>query len=354
MKGLARLATGATLGVGAWLGSRALRERRRISFLGRVVVITGASRGLGLVLARRFADEGAKLALLARSNEDLERAEQELRERGAEVTAITCDVADEAQVNAAIQQILDRWGRVDVLINNAGIIQVGPLEHMTQQDFQDSIAIHFWGPYHAMQAVVPHMRGTGGRIVNITSIGGKIAVPHLAPYTAGKFALVGLSDAFRAELRKDKIYVTTVAPGLMRTGSPPNALFKGRHQQEYAWFAIGDALPGLSIDADRAAFQIIEACRYGDPALTITLPAKLAAAANNIAPNVVGHITALVNLLLPRPTSSAGDQARSGWESQSAAAPSLLTKLSDHATVENNQMRGDEPGAERALAANAS
>src|SRR5256714_1298474 len=129
-----------------------------------------------------------------------------------------------------------------------------------------ALAVHLWGPLYAMRAVVPQMRRQGGgRIVNIASIGGKIAVPHLTPYSASKFALVGLSDGMRAELAKDNILVTTVCPGLMRTGSPPNAHFKGRHRAEFTWFVLGDSLPLASIDARRAARHIITACRYCDP-----------------------------------------------------------------------------------------
>ena len=121
------------------------------------------------------------------------------------------------------------------------------------------------------------MRRRGfGRIVNITSIGGRVAVPHLAPYSASKFALTGLSDAVRAELAPYGIRVTTVSPGLMRTGSPVNAQVKGQHEAEYAWFAIADSLPGFSIVGRARRRQILSACRYGDPELTITLPARSA------------------------------------------------------------------------------
>ena len=169
--------------------------------------------------------------------------------------------------------MLDRWTNVDVLINNAGVIQVGPLEHMEHEDFENAMATHFWGPLHLMLELIPSMRRRGfGRIVNISSIGGRVAVPHLAPYSASKFALTGLSDAVRAELAPYGIRVTTVCPGLMRTGSPMNAQVKGQHEAEYAWFAIADSLPGFSMSAERAADQILSACAHGDPELTISLP----------------------------------------------------------------------------------
>lgn len=340
-RGLLRLATTAVAGVGAVYASRTLRERRKISFLGRSVVIAGGSRGLGLVMARELALEGAHLTLLARTAADLERAERELTAHGATVLTIVCDIRSPHEVQQAIAQVIERFGRIDVLINNAGIIAVGPVEHMNIDDFENAMAVHLWGPLYTMQAVVPHMRQQGGgRIVNISSIGGKVAVPHLVPYSASKFALVGLSDGMRAELAKDDIRVTTVIPGLMRTGSPPNVQVKGKHQPEYAWFAIGDALPVASIDAQRAARQVLEATRYGDPQLIISIQAQVLAMLNALTPGLIANIMALTNRLLPGPTGAEGNETRSGWQSQSSLAPSVLTRLSDRATEENNELRG--------------
>src|SRR5207302_995684 len=147
-----------------------------------------------------------------------------------------------------VDEVLDRFGRLHVLINNAGVIQVGPMEEMTLADYEDTMQTHFWAPLFTTLSVLPALRRQGeGRIVNISSIGGKIAVPHLLPYSASKFALTGFSEGLRAELLKDGIYVTTVCPGLMRTGSPRNADFKGQHRAEYAWFSISDSLPFFSM-----------------------------------------------------------------------------------------------------------
>jgi NAD(P)-dependent dehydrogenase (short-subunit alcohol dehydrogenase family) len=317
---------------------RAMRENLAIDFADRVVVITGGSRGLGLVIARQLALEGARLCLLARSEDELAGAREQLANTGAEVMTIRCDIRRRADIRAAVDQILDRWTAVDVLINNAGVIQVGPLEHMTEADFENAMATHFWGPLHLMYEAVPSMRRRGfGRIVNISSIGGRVAVPHLAPYSASKFALAGLSDAVRSELAQYGIRVTTVSPGLMRTGSPMNADIKGQHEAEYAWFAISDSIPGLSMSAERAAHRILEACRYGDPELTLTIPAKLAVLANYVAPGMVGHLLMLTNRALPGPAGVAGDRPRKGWQSESKWAPSLATTLTDRAAVANNE-----------------
>src|SRR4051794_7050271 len=334
---------GLAAGAGAALvATRLSRARLAIAFDGRVVVLTGGSRGLGLVMARQLVDEGARVVLLARDLSELERAREELEARGrGEVMTIRCDVRRRADVRAAIDRVLDQWRTVDVLINNAGVIQVGPLEHMDHEDFENAMATHFWGPLHLMIEVLPVMRHRRfGRIVNISSIGGEIAGPHLAPYCASKFALTGLSDAVRAELEPHGIRVTTVAPGLMRTGSPVNAQFKGQHEAEYAWFKVSSSIPGLTIAAERAARKIVDACRYGDPALTITPHAKLAAAANVIAPAAVARAMMLVTRMLPSPSGPVGNTLKKGLESgaKSKWTPSLVTTLTDNAAIANNEL----------------
>lgn len=324
----------------ALVGGRISRARHAIDLAGRQVLITGGSRGLGLVLARRFAAEGARVCLLARDEAELARAKVQLEAGGAsEVITLKCDVRRRPDVRSAIDTLLQTWTGIDILVNNASVIQVGPLEHMTHEDFDNAMATHFWGPLHLMQECIPAMRARGfGRIVNISSIGGRLAVPHLAPYCASKFALTGLSDSVRAELAQYGIRVTTVCPGLMRTGSPRNAQIKGQHEAEYAWFAIADALPGLSISVDRAAAQIIEACRYGDPELTITLAARVGTWANAVVPAATAAAMNVAALMLPGPTGSEGDRQKSGHESESRWAPSVATSLSDKAAVVNNEI----------------
>jgi short-subunit dehydrogenase len=190
-----------------------------------------------------------------------------------------------------------------------------------------------------MWEIIPRMRQRGGgRIVNITSIGGKIAVPHMAAYCASKFALVGLSDSVRAELARDNIHVTTVTPGMMRTGSHVNAKFKGRHAAEFAWFATSNSMPLISMKAERAAAKILAACRRGQPAVTLTVAARAAIIANAAFPSITGHAMKLANWLLPAATDSSGDRLQSGGESRSPAiTPHWLTVLADRAIARNNE-----------------
>jgi len=328
-------------GAGVMMLARAWRGRNSIDFNGKTVVVTGGSRGLGLVIARELADEGARIVLVARDGDALGRAEADLRQRQpfGEVLTVAADVRKRADAERAVAMAKERFGAVDVLINNAGIIQAGPVEHMKLSDYQDAMDTHFWGPLYMTMAALPHMRRQGsGRVVNISSIGGRIAVPHMLPYSASKFALTGLSDGLRVELARDNILVTTVCPGLMRTGSPVNALFKGQRPKEYAWFAISDSLPLASIDARRAARQIVEACRRGDAELVITLQAKLAILARTAAPELFADVMTVMNGLLPGPAPD-GDEARPGRVSQSKWVPSVLTTLTQTAAKANNEER---------------
>ena len=335
-----RAATVGAIGVGALILAQAWRRRADYDFAGKSVLITGGSRGLGLVLARELADEGARLTLVARDADELERAADDLRTRQPFVDVLTAaaDIRKRYDADRTVAQVMDRYGRIDVLINNAGIIQVGPLDHMNLSDYDDAMNTHFWGPLYMVVAALPHMRRQGGgRIVNISSIGGRIAVPHMVPYSASKFALAGLSEGLRTELARDSITVTSVYPGLMRTGSPLNAMFKGQRPQEYAWFAIADSLPLSTIDARRAARQIVAACRRGDAELVITAQAKLAILARTLWPELFSDTMSVINSLLPAPAPD-GQEARKGRESESKWAPSALTASTYKAAGENNEM----------------
>ena len=325
--------------LGLALLSKGRRRQRAMDFAGKSALVTGGSRGLGLLIARELGRAGARVALAARDKAELERARLDLEAEGIHASVFVADVGAGAEAEGVVDAVIEAHGRLDVLVNNAGIIQVGPIEHMTLADFDQAMAVHFWGPLHTMTAAIPHMRQLGaGCIVNIGSIGGKIGVPHMVPYCASKFALTGLSTALRSELLKDGIRITTVSPGLMRTGSPFNAWFKGRHRDEFAWFAISDSLPIMTIDGRRAAAQIVDAARHGDPELIVSWPARLAVVASAIAPGAVAAGMSAANRLLPGVAPMEGDEARSGWQSTNRWAPSILTRLTDRAAAQNNEL----------------
>jgi NAD(P)-dependent dehydrogenase (short-subunit alcohol dehydrogenase family) len=324
---------------GAAAFAAARRRAGRIDLHGRTALITGGSRGLGLAIAREFGRLGAHVTLAARDAAELEAAREDLESRGIGASVLVCDLSARGEGRRIVDQVIADRGRLDILVNNAGVIQIGPIEHMETRDFEEAMDVHFWAPLQTMLSAMPAMRTQGGgRIVNVSSIGGKIGVAHMVPYCASKFALTGLSTALRGELAKDNIVVTTVSPGLMRTGSPFNAWFKGRHREEFAWFTVADSLPVVTVDAARAASQIVDACRCGDAELVVSWPAKLAVIANAVSPSVVALGMRLTTALLPEPAGAEGDRAHSGWQSQSPWAPSRLTRSTERAAVENNQL----------------
>jgi Short-chain dehydrogenases of various substrate specificities len=264
------------LGVAAGVAGYTLwRRSRMLDLSGKVALITGASRGLGLALARHCAELGCDLVICARDEGELHAAAAELSRRGARVLPVVCDVGDEQQVARMVAQANSHFGRIDLLFNVAGIITVGPLETQTLDDFEEAMRVMFWGIVYPTLAVLPQMiaRG-GGHIANVTSIGGKVSVPHLVPYNCAKFAAVGFSEGIHAELRRHGIFVTTVVPGLMRTGSHRNAYFKGDHRAEYTWFSLGATLPLVSMDADRAARSMVRAVRRRQAEIILTPQAR--------------------------------------------------------------------------------
>ena len=274
-------------------------------------MVTGASRGLGFLLARELARHGHDLVVCARSETGIEQAAAALRGEGARVSAVVADVSVQDQAEAVVESAVADFGRLDVLVTNAGVIQVGPVSAMRTQDFADAMAMMYWGVVHATLAALPVMRNNGhGRIVNVTSIGGKLPAPHLLPYTAAKHAAVGFSEGLRVEAAKYGVSVTTAVPGLMRTGSPDNALFSGDRAKEHSWFAIADSLPVLSMDAERAARAIVRAGLRGQPEIVLTPAAKLGVRVHALLPGTTLRALSLVDRLLPH-----GEDAppRPGW-----------------------------------------
>jgi NAD(P)-dependent dehydrogenase (short-subunit alcohol dehydrogenase family) len=327
MRDCDKLRLGTLAGAGLLWGTRAwLRSRRRIELAGRVVIVTVASSGHGYLAARLAAERGANLVLAARRLDALKDAEAELRSLGAPgVLPSATDVTDPVHVKAMVDRAMDRFGRIDVLINNAGIISVGPLETMTADDFRAAMDTNFWGAVHSTLAVLPHMRARGfGRIGNVVSFGGRIAVPHSLPYTASKFALTGLTPGLREELARDNILVTGIYPTTMRTGGHRHAWFKGDQEGEYAWFALSDSLPLISASAEHVAERLWRAVCDGEPEVIVGWPACLAIAVNDLFPSETQEVMALVNRLLPSPT-EAGSRPVQG-EQLHATVPRFLNR----------------------------
>ena len=332
-------------GVGAAIAAGLVVRRLTMADLrGEVALITGGSRGLGFLLAREFARQGCRVTICARDGAELERARVDLERQGINVLAVQCDVTDQSQVESLVQKTKARFGRVDILVNNAGTIQVGPIESMTAQDFENAMRVMFWGMLYPTLAVLPDMlERRSGRIVNITSIGGKVSMPHLLPYGCAKFAAVGLSEGLRAELKGEGIRVTTIVPGLMRTGSFLNAFFKGRQEKEFRWFSLGAALPFISMDAKRAARQIVAATRRGEAERILSLPATMLALFHGRFPGLTADLLGWANrLLLPEAEGGRPEQVR-GMDVRQRARGSVyraFTRMGLSAAEKLNQYPG--------------
>ncbi len=283
---------------------------------GQVAIITGGSRGLGLALAHRFGQAGMKLVLAARDADQLELARDGLlRARSVQheddILLVAADVSDQAQAAGLIENTIRTFGRLDLLVNNAAIITVGPIENQPLEHFEQAMQTNFFAALYCIHAALPHLLTPPGQayrgIVNICSIGGKIPVPHLLPYVAAKFALTGFSEGLHAELRHKGVRVTTVCPGLMRTGGESHAHFTGNVDKEKAWFDFGARTPILSASVDHAARRIYAATQSGRAEITITPQAWLAARIVGLAPETSQVLAALANeYLLPAPIYSPG------------------------------------------------
>jgi NAD(P)-dependent dehydrogenase (short-subunit alcohol dehydrogenase family) len=255
------------------------------------------------MIARHAAEQRARLVLAARDEDDLSQAAADLRQLGSpDVLIVPTDVSDQDQCRRLIERTVEHFGRIDVLINNAGIILVGPLQAMTVDDYRRLMAVNFWGAVYTTMAALPFMRARQfGRIANISSIGGKVAAPHLAPYNVSKFALAGVSESLRSELVRENIYVPGIYPMTIRTGGHTHAWFKGDQKAEYAWFGLSDTIPGLSASAERSARAVLRAVCDGEANLFVGLPCRVAAALNNLVPGWTAEALTLINQTLPAP-----------------------------------------------------
>jgi short-subunit dehydrogenase len=328
---------------GIMLAKLITHKKRDFKLENRLCLVTGGSRGLGLEIARLLVKEKARVAICARDQKELRRAQSDLNELAAtyggnSVNIYTCDVTQADQVKQMLKQLRKKSGTIEVLINNAGVIQIAPAEVMDRTEYEEAMNLHFWAPYTLMEAVLPDMqKNRSGRIINIASLAGKLSVPHMAPYTASKHALVGLSEALHAEMQQYNIYITTVCPGLMRTGSVPQMIHKGQHRKEHAFAAIAASQPLTSMNAEDAAVSIVEAIKKGETSLVMPLQAKILTAMNGVFPGLLTDMMGLLNRFLPEADGIGHEQIK-GRNSQSAWVPSILSSVTEKAAQRNNEL----------------
>ncbi len=225
----------------------------------RVVIVTGASMGIGEAVARAYAREGARVVLAARS---LDRLDALARELGPErALAVRADLRERADAAALVEQTLARFGRVDILVNNAGVGLYSRLAEMDMEQCRELFALNVFAPLHLAQAVAPHMKKQGGgQIINVGSVAGKVAFPWMGAYCASKFALCALTNALRMELRPWNIHVIGVYPGTVETPFSKNAYGDPRPPRMSTRFAIS---------ADDVARAVLHASRFGLRAVVV-------------------------------------------------------------------------------------
>jgi NAD(P)-dependent dehydrogenase (short-subunit alcohol dehydrogenase family) len=315
------------------------RDKARRELRERIALVMGASKGLGLLIAHELGLAGARVHIAARDEEELNDATQWLQHRGVTAHAHSCDAGKRGDVHGVIAAIEASAGPIDVLVNNAGVIQVGPLANMTVEDFEAAMNTMFWGAVYPALEVLPGMKQRRwGRIATVTSFGGKVSAPYFVPYSSAKFAAVGFSEGLRSELAGTGVGAITVVPGIMRTGSYLNAIYKGPATRQYGLYAPLQNLPGFSVDGRAAARRIVRAIVNNEPEVTLTLGANLMQRFNGLFPGITTRLLALGARALPGPTP---DPARRGDEIAPSVSDSKAFRVAT--TLGRNAVRDYQP-----------
>jgi NAD(P)-dependent dehydrogenase (short-subunit alcohol dehydrogenase family) len=247
---------------------------------GTTAVITGATSGIGRETAIEFARAGANVVIAGRREERLKQLGSEIESTGGRALAVVTDVAEQTQVDHLIESAVQRFGRIDTLVNNAGVAFAGRFDQMTIEDFRRVMAVNFWGAVYASEAVVPRMleqRG-GGVIINVSSIFGKRGVPFQTAYCASKFALAGFSEALRAEVMSNGIDVSTIFPGAVETEIFESAANKTDME-----------IPGFvpKFPAKAMAKIIVQTARFPQPEVVMALDAQAINFFSKLAPGLM-------------------------------------------------------------------
>ena len=251
-------------------------------FQGKVAIVTGASSGIGRATALALAEQGGWVALASRNGEALSALAEELKRQGRQVIVIPTNVTQREQVEALVEEVLAQWGRVDILISNAGEYIRAPITDLDPADLQRSLDVNFFGGVYCVKAVLPHMLAQrSGHIVFVTSMDGKIGLPPDAPYVSAKFALTGFCEVLRQEVHDSGIAVTNVLPGRVDTVMVEDLKF--------AWIS-----PKISPESVAAA--ILNGIRKRKPIVIVPPQAKLLYYINVFAPTLSDRLSRLFHL----------------------------------------------------------
>jgi short-subunit dehydrogenase len=246
----------------------------------KVAIVTGASIGIGEATARALAGRGAVVLLAARNEEKLRFLEREILAAGGRASAVRTDVADEASIEAMVERAVGEFGSVDILVNNAGLGLSGRVEDLRVEDLCYLFEVNLFGPLRCVQAVLPYMR-RGGRIINVSSVVGKRAIPKVGGYCATKAALNALSDALRVEVADRGITVTNVYPGTTRTAFRENS--RRTKDEERGWRPRG-------VTPEKVAEKITHAAEKGGRDVYVTFPDWIFVAGTMLAPGLFDRL----------------------------------------------------------------
>jgi NAD(P)-dependent dehydrogenase (short-subunit alcohol dehydrogenase family) len=299
------------LGLAGLVLAGAVRRRlRRLDLRGRVAVVTGGGRGLGLAITRELVQRGCRVAICGRDGELIHRSVRGFQVQGADVIGRGCDASDAAQVDSFFAWVVEQYGHIELLVNNAGQCFVGPAAELQAEDMQGALRNIFWAQYYPTMAVLPQMRSRKlGRIANVTSIGGKLPLPHQAAYVTAKYAATGWSETLGVELRKEGVYVSTISPPPLRNGAPLHVHFNGRVEEEFGWFTRSLTSRLSAIGAERAARTVVDALAHADPERAVSLSSWLLSRAHGLAPTLTARCLGWVDRLLP-PAAAPGVSSR--------------------------------------------
>jgi short-subunit dehydrogenase len=268
----------------------------------KVALVTGGSAGLGRAIAGAFAAAGARLTIAARDEARLNEAATQLRTRGAEVLAVPADVTRQEDVDVLVLQAVEKFGRLDVLVNNVGRSARGKLLDMTADDFREALELNFLTAVRMTRAAAPHLLATKGHIVNIGSLAAKSASRFLGTYPASKFPIAAYSQQLRLELAPEEVHVLLVCPGpIQREDANTRYADQATGLPESAR-RPGGGVKVKAIPPDDLARRVLRACERRQPELVVPSKARWLFALAQLWPNLADHI-------LLRSTSAKGDRS---------------------------------------------
>lgn len=255
-----------------------------------VVLVTGASSGIGEATARELVRRGAKVALCARRTDLLEKVAAELRAAGGSAIAVACDVTKDGDPEAAVARTVAEWGRLDTLLANAGFAIAGRLEALSLDDYRRQLETNFFGTIRTLKAALPELKKTRGRIGVVGSVNGFVGTPATSAYCASKFAVRGLCDSIRPELKACGVSVTHVAPGFVASE------IRHKDNREVVHRNAKDPVPAwLVASAESAAIEIAGALSRRKREQVVTFHGKVVVFLERHAPWLVSRLVGVVD-----------------------------------------------------------